>query len=123
VTLGDVAEVALGQSPPSETYNFDGVGPPVLQGKAESSPVSPTPERFWSTAGRLTLSVEILTLPRPLAEHVVVHELVHLLVPNHGKVFKSFLFAYLPDWRDRDCLLREFGPASSSTSDPGRAGA
>ena len=27
--------------------------------------------------------------------------------PNHGRVFKSFLHAYLPDWRDREWRLRE----------------
>jgi hypothetical protein len=34
-----------------------------------------------------------------------VHELVHLLAPNHGKVFKSFMSAYLPDWEEREKLL------------------
>ena len=60
-----------------------------------------------STAGRLTLNTDLLTIPTSLAEYVVVHELVHLLAPNHGKVFKSFLTAYLPDWQDRDKQLRE----------------
>jgi predicted metal-dependent hydrolase len=36
-----------------------------------------------------------------------VHELVHLLAPNHGKVLKSFLAAYLPDWREPDRALRD----------------
>jgi hypothetical protein len=31
-------------------------------------------------------------------EVVIVHELLHLLVPNHGKLFKSLLNAYLPGW-------------------------
>jgi hypothetical protein len=57
-------------------------------------------------AGRLTLNSELLTLPRDLGEFVIVHELVHLLAPNHGRVFKSFLHAYLPDWRDRERRLR-----------------
>lgn len=57
-------------------------------------------------AGRLTLNSELLTLPRDLGEFVIVHELVHLLAPNHGRVFKSFLHAYLPDWRDREQRLR-----------------
>ena len=56
-------------------------------------------------AGRLTLNSELLTLPRDLGEFVIVHELVHLLAPNHGRVFKSFLHAYLPDWRDRERRL------------------
>ena len=54
-----------------------------------------------STAGRLTLNTDLLTLPKPLGEFVIVHELVHLLAPNHGRVFKSFMYVYLPDWEER----------------------
>jgi predicted metal-dependent hydrolase len=60
-----------------------------------------------STAGNLTLSRELLTLPRELGEYVIVHELVHLLAPNHGKVFKSFMLAYLPDWEEREQVLQD----------------
>jgi predicted metal-dependent hydrolase len=60
-----------------------------------------------STAGNLTLSSDLLTLPQELAEYVIVHELVHLLAPNHGKVFKSFMLAYLPDWEEREQALQE----------------
>jgi len=42
-----------------------------------------------STAGRLTLATDLLCLPRELVEFVIVHELVHFLAPNHGKVFKG----------------------------------
>ncbi len=59
-----------------------------------------------STAGRLTLNTELLELPKRLGEFVVVHELIHLLAPSHGKVFKSFLHAYLPDWQERENDLR-----------------
>ena len=61
-----------------------------------------------STAGRLTLNAELLDLPKDLGEFVIVHELVHLLAPNHGPVFKSFLYAYLPDWETRACQLRAY---------------
>lgn len=59
-----------------------------------------------STAGRLTLNSELTTLPHALAEFVIVHELVHLLMPNHGKVFKSFMYAYLRIGKrvSRDCV-------------------
>ena len=50
-----------------------------------------------STKGRLTLNTD---LPEALGEFVIVHELVHLLAPNHGRVFKSFMSAYLPDWEE-----------------------
>jgi len=67
--------------------------------------------RKWasiSSAGRLTLNTELVDLPRALGEFVIVHELVHLLAPNHGKVFKSFMHAYLPDWESREKELQSF---------------
>lgn len=65
--------------------------------------------RKWASIsmnGRLTLNTELLNLPDTLTEFVIVHELVHLLVPNHGKLFKSFMSAYLPDWEERQHRLR-----------------
>ena len=65
--------------------------------------------RKWASIsmnGRLTLNTELLNLPKALTEFVIVHELVHLLVPNHGKLFKSFMSAYLPDWEERQNRLR-----------------
>ncbi len=59
-----------------------------------------------SRSGRLTLNTELLDLPRDLGEYVIVHELVHLLIPNHGRVFKSFLHAYMPGWEERERELQ-----------------
>jgi predicted metal-dependent hydrolase len=73
--------------------------------------------RKWasiSTSGRLTLSTELLALPRRLGEFVVVHELVHLLAPNHGRLHKSFLYAYLPDWEERQRDLQKYGRAAGA---------
>ena len=66
--------------------------------------------RKWaslSSVGRLTLNTELIALPKDLGEFVIVHELVHLLAPNHGRVFKSFMHAYLPDWEEREQRLRK----------------
>ena len=68
-------------------------------------------KRKWasiSTKGRLTLDANLVSIPKRLGEFVIVHELVHLLAPNHGKVFKSFLLAYLPDWEERERLLQKY---------------
>jgi predicted metal-dependent hydrolase len=69
-------------------------------------------KRKWAsisiTTGRLTLNTELLDLPKELGEFVIVHELVHLLTPNHGKVFKCFMSVYLPDWEDRERKLQGF---------------
>ena len=59
-----------------------------------------------STSGHLTLNAELLNIPKSLGEFVLVHEIVHRLVPNHGMLFKSFLFAYMPDWQERERSLR-----------------
>ena len=70
--------------------------------------------RKWasiSTTGRLTLSTELLNLPMALGEFVIVHELVHLLAPNHGRLFKSFMHAYLPDWEERQQDLQALSNA------------
>lgn len=61
-----------------------------------------------STAGRLTLNTDLLIIPKDLGEFVVVHELVHLLAPNHGKLFKSFMPAYMPDWEEQAERLRRY---------------
>jgi predicted metal-dependent hydrolase len=60
-----------------------------------------------SQKGRLTLDSHLLAIPQELAEYVIVHELVHFLAPNHGKLFTSFLFAYMPDWEKRHQHLQE----------------
>jgi predicted metal-dependent hydrolase len=67
--------------------------------------------RKWASisgVGRLTLNTELVGLPKELGEFVIVHELVHKLVPNHGKVFKSFMYAYLPDWEQRQRRLQNY---------------
>jgi len=71
-----------------------------------------------STTGRITLNTELLDLPKDVGEFVIAHELVHLLAPNHGPVFKSFLYAYLPDWesRQRHLQMLTTGPSRQSTA-------
>lgn len=55
-------------------------------------------KRKWgscSTAGRLSFSTDLLTAPAKIRKRVIVEELLHLKVPNHGKLFKALLKAYL----------------------------
>jgi len=53
-----------------------------------------------SSRGNVTLSSELTGLPREVTEYVIVHELLHLIVPNHGKTFKALLSAHLPQWEE-----------------------
>lgn len=45
--------------------------------------------------GRLTFNSEILSQPARFRAEVIVHELLHLKVPNHGKLFKELMKALL----------------------------
>ena len=49
-----------------------------------------------SPRGVVTFSTDLLSEDRAFGEAVIVHELIHLKVPNHGPVFRSLLKAYLP---------------------------
>ena len=51
-----------------------------------------------STRGMLTLDWKVADLPQELCDYVIVHELLHLRIPNHGKLWKSFMRVYLGDW-------------------------
>jgi len=51
-----------------------------------------------SQNGRLTFNTKLFEMERELCDYVIVHELLHMKVPNHGKLFKSLMFVFLPDW-------------------------
>jgi predicted metal-dependent hydrolase len=58
----------------------------------------------WGSCGRngtLYFNWRVLQLPVSVIDYVVVHELCHLVEPNHGLAFWSALERALPDWRDR----------------------
>lgn len=48
-----------------------------------------------STSGRLTFNADVLRQPASVRKRVIVEELLHLKVPNHGRLFRTLLRAYL----------------------------
>lgn len=44
---------------------------------------------------RLTFNTDILQQSANFRSEAIVHELLHLKVPNHGKLFKNLMKAYL----------------------------
>jgi predicted metal-dependent hydrolase len=48
--------------------------------------------------GTLSFNAELLDLARDLGDYVIVHELLHFSVPNHGKLWKSLMRVHLGDW-------------------------
>jgi hypothetical protein len=63
----------------------------------------------YSTAGTLSFNDELLGLPGELCDYVIVHELLHFSVPNHGKLWKSLMRAHLGNYEDAERRLREIG--------------
>lgn len=51
-----------------------------------------------SSTGRICFSRVLLRQPEAFQEVVILHELLHLRVANHGKLFKSLMTAYMPGW-------------------------
>jgi hypothetical protein len=66
--------------------------------------------RKWgscSSVGNVTLSTRLTWLPFHIAEYVILHELVHLRVFNHGQEFKAMMSEYMADWREREGELNK----------------
>jgi predicted metal-dependent hydrolase len=71
---------------------------------AERLEVKPTEVRLmgmsrkWascSTRGRVTFASDLLAQPEEFRREVIVHELLHIKVPNHGPLFRALLAAHL----------------------------
>jgi len=45
-------------------------------------------------------------MPRRLVEYAVCHELRHLKVPTHNRLYRLLLGQHIPDWQERE---RELG--------------
>jgi predicted metal-dependent hydrolase len=59
-----------------------------------------------SSAGTLTFDESLLSRSGELQNYVIVHELLHLSVPNHGKLWKSLMRAHLGDYERYEEELR-----------------
>lgn len=59
-----------------------------------------------ATNGLFTFNLELLGLDRLLGEFVIVHELLHYHVPNHGKLWKSLMMVHMPDHEARESKLK-----------------
>ena len=61
--------------------------------------------RKWgscSTNGIVTLAADLMNQSRAFQDFVIAHELLHLRVPNHGKLFKASMSVHVPGWRRHD---------------------
>lgn len=59
---------------------------------------------------KICLNTALMKVPKQCIEYVILHELTHLIEPNHSKNFYFIVEKYMADWKARkDKLNKEFG--------------
>lgn len=58
--------------------------------------------------GVITLNTLLVAMPIECVEYVVVHELCHLIHPDHSPNFHQAMSGFLPDWKERKKVLNSF---------------
>lgn len=60
-----------------------------------------------STSGNLNFNAELLELNQEVGDYVIVHELLHFSVPNHGRLWKSLMRAHLGDYERLESKMKQ----------------
>jgi predicted metal-dependent hydrolase len=75
--------------------------------------------RKWgscSANGTVTLAIDLDDESEGFQDFVIVHELLHLKVPNHSRLFKALMSAHVPNWRVLDAARRRHSPCGPSAA-------
>ena len=105
--LGEVAEIIMGQSPESESYNEKGDGIPFYQGKSDFGEVYPTIRMYCNSPKKIAEADDILMSVRaPIGDVNIAQEECCIgrglaaIRPNH-KVHLKYLFYLLDYYKER----------------------
>jgi predicted metal-dependent hydrolase len=66
--------------------------------------------RKWgscSMAGTITLAADLVDQDRTFQDYVIAHELLHLRIPNHGRLFKATMSLHVPSWKVLDLTRKK----------------
>jgi predicted metal-dependent hydrolase len=61
-----------------------------------------------SPGGRISVNLRVLALPPVIRDYLVVHELSHLLEPNHSRRYWKRVGEFFPDYRFAEEELRRY---------------
>ena len=79
--------------------------------------------REWgscSSAGTITLASDLAVQHQRFQDYVIVHELLHLRLSTHGRVFKALMSAHVPGWQTMEKRGQLDPHEGSSDRMPGR---
>ena len=62
---------------------------------------------YCSANGTLYFNSDLLFKRKELQVYVIVHELLHLKIKNHGRLFQALMSLHVPDWRELDMELNK----------------
>lgn len=86
----------------AEAARFIARWEPVLGVRVERTFVRQMKTKWGSCnprAGTIRLNTELAKKPRDCLEYLVLHEMVHLLEPRHGKRFVALMDRFMPNWQ------------------------
>lgn len=58
--------------------------------------------------GIVMMNKQLICVPLPLIEYLVLHELTHFIYPDHSKSFWDFMTRFMPDCKNRRNLLKKY---------------
>ena len=56
----------------------------------------------------IVLNLELIKYPIHAIEYIILHELAHLIYPNHRKDFYNTVALYMPEWKKEKIILDTF---------------
>jgi predicted metal-dependent hydrolase len=84
---------------------FQAIAPRFIRlGCAPPKPTLRSMPRRWGSftrAGNILLNPDLIRAPVACIDYVIVHELIHLIHPNHSPGVYDRLDTLMPDWRAR----------------------
>ena len=80
----------------------------IMELRPSSVRITSAEKRFGSCSGKnsLCFSWRLMAYPTEAVEYVVVHELAHIKHHNHSSAFYSLIEKYMPDYKERQKLLK-----------------
>jgi type I restriction enzyme S subunit len=110
VRLGEVAKIIMGQSPPGNTYNKEGIGYPFLQGKAEFGDINPKNIKFTTNPLKISPKDSVLISVRaPVGDvnianmnYCIGRGLASLSLVGGNNIFLFYCLLYLKPYIEKE---------------------